>query len=193
MSVATDPFAEIDAAPAPQIPAPRRTGSPAAIKFAVDLMVNKLGAEQDVAQRQAEALAPRQLSELIDRLKPLPNKPKPPAPGAVIEDGMYRNPHTGDIFKVQKAVHGSGNLYAKLLVVDQAWERDADGKILVEGEAHFEYAPGAIRTLQAEWRMNLEQAKQYGALYGVCVRCGKTLTLEASIERAMGRTCAGKI
>jgi hypothetical protein len=198
MTLIADPFEafdEIPAAPAPAAPAPagpRYPASPAAQKYAVDLMVQKLGVERDEAAAKVAAMESREVSQVIDQLRFLPNKPKPPAPGEVTEDGMYRHPETGDIFKVQKAVHGSGNLYAKRLVVDQAWERDADGTVLVQGEAHFEYAPGAIRALKAEWRMTLEQAKYYGSLYGVCIRCGTTLTLEESIERAMGRTCAGK-
>jgi len=191
MTVIADPFDEVQI-DVPQVPVQRRTASPAAIKYAVDLMVQKLGVEREVAQAQAEALEPRKVAEVIDKLRFLPNAPKAPAPDAVTQDGMYRNPETGDIFKVQKAVHGSGNLYAKLLVVDQARELDAEGNVLVKGEAHFEYAPGAIKSIKAEWRMSLEEGKKYGALYGVCVRCSKTLTLEVSIERAMGRTCAGK-
>lgn len=186
-----DPFAEIDAAPV-RVPVQRNAPSPAQVKFAVDLLGRKFGLSEAEATAKVEPLERKAVSEMIDYLKSLPNRPAAPAAGAVTEDGMYRNPETGEIFKVQRAVHGSGNLYAKILVVDQAWERDADGKVVVEGEAHFEYAPGAIKTLRADWKMTRDEAIKYGALYGVCVRCGKTLTLEQSIERAMGKTCFGK-
>jgi hypothetical protein len=198
MTLIADPFEafdEIPAAPAPAAPAPagpRYPASPAAQKYAVDLMVQKLGVERDEAAAKVAAMESREVSQLIDQLRFLPNKPKPPAPGEVTEDGMYRNPGTGDIFKVQKAVHGSGNLYAKRLVVDQAWERDADGTVLVEGETHFEYAPGALKTLKAEWRMTLEDAKEFGELYGVCMDCGTKLTNEKSIARKIGPWCARK-
>lgn len=81
------------------------------------------------------------------------------------------------IFKVQKAVHGSGNLY---------------GKELVNGR--FEYFKGARRLLLAEGRrMTLEEAKAYGALYGTCCVCGRTLTNETSIEAGIDPVCAGRL
>lgn len=189
MTVTDDPFADIEIPAAEVAPAVTYPPSPAQVKFAVDLLGRKLGVDLETATARVEAMERREVTRLIDDLKALPNKPQP---GAVTEDGMYRNPVTGDIYKVQRAVHGTGNLYAKLLVVDRAWERAEDGTVLVQGEAHFDYAQGAIRELKAEWRMTLEQSKQFGALYGVCVRCAATLTREDSIERGMGATCAGK-
>lgn len=90
-----------------------------------------------------------------------------------VEAGIYLL--NGVVHKVQKAVHGSGNLYAKVL---------QDGA--------FVYAPGAIRSLLPEHRMTLEQAKEYGHLYGVCCNCGATLTDEKSIEAGIGPVCAKK-
>ena len=118
----------------------------------------------------------------IDRLKGELNSAKRAQKSAKpatpeLEAGMYRK---GDkIFKVQRAVHGSGNLYAKELV-----QYD-------DGFA-FEYAPGAIRKLTSADRMTLEQAKAWGALYGTCCQCGKTLTDEKSIENGIGPVCATK-
>jgi hypothetical protein len=40
--------------------------------------------------------------------------------------------------------------------------------------------------------MSLEEAKAFGRLYGVCVRCGATLTDEQSIEAGIGPVCAGR-
>lgn len=98
-----------------------------------------------------------------------------------IEDGMYIL--NGVIYKVQHAVHGSGRQYAKRLVPpDNQGER-----------AEFIYAPGTVGWLRPEHRMTREQAREFGALYGTCVRCGRVLTREDSIERMMGRICADKI
>jgi hypothetical protein len=91
----------------------------------------------------------------------------------VTEDGIYLL--DGQVFKVQRAVHGSGRLYAKTLV---------DGR--------WEYAPGAMRALAAQDKMTLEQAKQYGRLYGTCCVCGRTLTNEESISAGIGPVCATK-
>lgn len=102
------------------------------------------------------------------------------APKVVTEDGMYQSV-AGIIYKVQKAVHGSGGLYAKKLVQDS------------DGNWSFAYAPGAIRGLTPAMRMTPEQAKEFGQLYGICCRCAAPLTDETSIERGMGPICAGKL
>lgn len=102
-------------------------------------------------------------------------------------DGMYRIVEArggygaGSIFKVQIAVHGSGHLYAKVLVVDGP------------GQGHFEFAQGAIRLLTVADRMSGDEAAEFGRLYGICIVCGATLTDEASIERGIGPICAGKV
>lgn len=95
---------------------------------------------------------------------------------AVTEEGMYRLVN-GQIFKVVRALYGSGQLYAKRLT---------DYGI-------FETAKGAMRLIAAQDRMTAEQAAEYGKLYGRCVRCQAPLTDEESIERGMGPVCAGKI
>jgi hypothetical protein len=94
---------------------------------------------------------------------------------------MYRDPRNGSIYKVQKAVHGSGHLYAKSLVVHGP------------GSAEFQMAPGMVRKIKLDWRMTVDEARTYGALYGVCVRCGRTLTDETSIAEGIGPICASKI
>lgn len=91
-----------------------------------------------------------------------------------VTEGMYRIAD-GTVFKVQKAVHGSGNLYAKRLTEDG-----------------FEYAPGAIRRLTLADKMTLDEAKAWGVLYGTCCVCGRTLTDETSIAQGIGPVCAGK-
>lgn len=95
-------------------------------------------------------------------------------------DGIYRD-DDGIIWKVQVAVHGSGQLYAKRLYVTQ----DPDGKRV----GHFEYVAGAIHRLRADQRVSLDEARKYGALYGVCIACGATLTDETSIAAGLGPVC----
>lgn len=119
----------------------------------------------------------------------------PPAPKAqgrsVTEDGMYRTPD-GEIFKVQRAVHGSGQLYAKRLISVEPYEKVKRGKTVTVTH-EFVYAPGAIRDLSADMRMTLAQAVEYGALYGVCCVCSTTLTSEKSIEAGIGPICGGRV
>lgn len=107
--------------------------------------------------------------------------PGPTQPRPELADGMYRK--DGVIYKVQHAVNGSGNQYAKEL------------KVRVRGgdaEVWFEYAPGMVGRLRDEHKMCLEEAKQFGALYGTCCVCGRTLTNEESIAEGIGPVCRGK-
>lgn len=119
------------------------------------------------------------ISRWIDRLIAKVRELRKARPVVEIEDGMYVL--DGTIYKVQHAVHGSGNQYAKRLVAGAPGER-----------ATFVYAPGVVRKLRPEHRMTLDQAREWGALYGTCVRCGRVLTREDSIERMMGSTCYEK-
>lgn len=122
-------------------------------------------------------------SELIGKLVNCPFK----TPTHAIEDGMYQDPNSGTIWKVQynKATGDGRHLYAKRLHVEQIAEN--------EWHCHFAYEGGAIRDIKPEWRMTLEQAKTFGALYGVCCVCGRTLTDEVSIEEGIGPICGGRL
>jgi hypothetical protein len=99
---------------------------------------------------------------------------------AELEAGMYRT-SDGRIFKVQKAVHGSGRMYAKELVTHG------------HGDAEFVYARGIVHTLDASQKLSLEDAKKYGALYGSCIVCARTLTNEESIAAGIGPVCGGRL
>jgi len=98
--------------------------------------------------------------------------------------GMYRHPVDGRIWKVQVAVHGSGYLYAKLLEVPGEGE---------DFTPYFEMDRGAIFKIELSWRMTIEEAKQFGALYGTCCVCARTLTKEESIAAGIGPVCATKV
>ncbi|MFA5196012.1 MAG: DUF6011 domain-containing protein [Bacteroidales bacterium] len=100
-------------------------------------------------------------------------------PPVEISDGIYL--FEGSVYKVQHAVHASGMQYTKQLV-----RSDYAGR-----EARFKKVTGIISKLQPEHKMTLEQAAEYGALYGVCCNCGRTLTNEGSIEAGIGPVCLG--
>jgi hypothetical protein len=133
-------------------------------------------------------------SELIGELRDAPRahrRPKPDPSVKITEDGMYR---IGEqIYKVQVAVHGSGFLYAKRLVIDSPAVRDANGNISQPGQAHYERDASAMAKLLPEHRLTLADAKGFGDLYGVCMRCAATLTDEDSIAAGAGPVCRGKI
>lgn len=160
------------------------------INFLIKLMGERgLPWTQETLDKLTKRDASELISTLLDTPKPkIPAKPKGPKTTATgpeeITEGMYQSP-TGTIFKVQKAVHGSGHLYAKVL------ETDTDPVTGVT-EAWFSYAAGAVRKIKPEWRMTHEQASAFGSLYGMCCACSRTLTDEDSQYNGYGRICAGK-
>jgi hypothetical protein len=178
------------------VEAPTGDPSPAQAKLMANLILELLDLDReawkqamDYTQRMSGRWTPgrdgnasRWIDRLIAKLGELRTAARQPAPGAPeLADGTYVL--EGQIFKVRHAVHGSGRQYASLLVPPA--EEGADATWEYKGQA-------PLRQLTAEHLLTPELAKQYGALYGVCVRCGRTLTREDSIERMMGSTCYGK-
>lgn len=140
----------------------------------------KLLAERDlgVTLEWFRALPTRKLaSEAIDSALTRPRREV--TPEAELTAGIYQ---VGElVYKVQRAVHGSGKMVAKLLEVSEF------------GSASFAYQGLATRFIPAGTEpMTLDQAKAFGALYGVCCNCGRTLTDEGSIEAGIGPVCAKK-
>lgn len=88
-------------------------------------------------------------------------------------EGIYLN--NQGVFKLYTTQ--SGYLFAKKLQQNGSWEG----------------VPGAANKIRPETKMTLEQAKQYGKMYGMCMLCGRTLTDEKSIEAGIGPVCADKI
>ncbi len=80
----------------------------------------------------------------------------------------------GEVFKVQ--ISAAGHAYAKHLI---------DGS--------FTYEAGAVRKIKPEHMMTLDQAREYGRMYGVCCECGKLLTNEVSVTEGIGPICSGRI
>jgi hypothetical protein len=106
----------------------------------------------------------------------------------VTEEGMYRTPN-GEIYKVVRAVHGSGRLYAKKMV------KLAEPRPYRNGFRSFDFVtqPGMLRRLSSGMRMTLEEAKTWGQIYGACCVCGAVLTDETSIELGIGPKCGNRI
>ena len=128
----------------------------------------------------------------VRHVGPCPTKPVVGATvpvAKVDQDGIYRA-DDGTFYKVQIAKQGSGNLYAKKLVVRETGALRTDGTPEYTGS--FTYAPGAIHTLRADQRLTSDAAKAFGSLYGICCACGADLTDEVSIATGLGRICRGK-
>jgi len=166
----------------------------------LDLAWNKMEDPTSGSVVEISTLSKRDASRMIKLLLDtpkvnLPSNPATPAPAADLEAGMYMvsldNGPEMKIYKVQKAVHGSGKMYAKVLVTDVPAIFE-DGKVVRPAEAHFDYAPGIVARLRPEHKMTTEQAKAFGCLYGTCCACAKTLTDENSIFNGFGKWCANK-
>lgn len=153
--------------------------------------------------RLRQGLAQYAASQVISMLKRLPVRPvetsdkESPSSGTaarVTEDGMYRNPETGQVIKVQwnKASGDGRRLYAKVAVILAEAERDANGKIHRPADVEFRYAHGLIHRVRPEWRMTIEEQAEWGRLYGVCCNCHRTLTDETSIALGIGPVCRSK-
>ena len=187
------------------LPEPKTTERPASdrmVKYVEDLANERdipeevrTGALLMIADHRAEraVLGFDVARAFINKYANAARKPRQstPAAGTVERDGMYRNPATGEIFKLQfnRATGDGTRLYAKRLVIEVEPVRE-DGKIVTPAVVRFDYAAGAMRQIRPEWRMTIEEARSFGSLYGTCMRCGRTLTLESSIDAAMGRICA---
>jgi hypothetical protein len=123
--------------------------------------------------------ASRWIDRLIAKLREVraARKAAAPAAGQRVElaDGVYRL--NGQLYMVQHAVHGSGNQYAK--------------RIVLEGNSvSAEYARGIISRLRPEMALTAEEAKAFGDVYGMCVFCLRDLTDERSKAVGYGRKCA---
>lgn len=125
------------------------------------------------------------LSEPQPAPSPTP-EPEPPISERLspATEGFYL--HEGKIYKVQRAVHRSGHLYAKMLVLERRSEGDRRG-------AGWVYVKGVVNKLHQDLRMTEEEAAAFGKLYGICCICGTQLNNEVSIERGIGPVCAKKM
>lgn len=168
-------------------------------------LINKLKGERDISMNSArlsgevaldtgrdlwrQGLFTRDMaSRVINVLTACPKKAAPTP-----SEGMHK--FGGVIFKVLRAVNGSGHLYAKALVwkpCDEPLCDEYHGCAPV-GRWGFEYVQGAVNNLSEATRLDADEAAEFGQLYGVCCVCGRTLTDEESIARGIGPVCLGKL
>jgi hypothetical protein len=100
-----------------------------------------------------------------------------------LEDGMYRKAD-GTIVKVYHTVHGANQQAAKVLVVTGVEPGKYEGEFVYQGKR-------GLKGLDASMLLSQEEAAKLGQVYGFCVRCARTLTLEESQHVGYGKTCAG--
>lgn len=117
----------------------------------------------------------------------------PPKPAVLqeLQDGMYRNPNTGTIYKVYHTVHGNNIQVAKRLMINNSDAAYYEGQGPVRVKFKYE-GRAPLKHLKPEYRLSLEQAREFGALYGTCCVCARTLTNELSIALGIGPVCGDR-
>ena len=142
--------------------------------------------EKDIAKREIGAKwDPKAKSWWVPRstldTKDVPTRWLPSvdfeAPEPITEDGIYR--FNGVIYKIQWNQERS-RLYGKRLVVG------------TEVEPVWTYEPGVLSMIAGAEKLTLEEAQQFGHMYGQCIVCGRTLSNESSIAAGIGPICAQK-
>lgn len=130
--------------------------------------------------REAGTLTKKVVSLSIEALLAIPRNERSKPESVEIAEGFYEV--DGTVYKVQRAVHGSGNLYGKRLVVSD----DKKGEFVYEAGVPRRLANAGAQPL------TLDRAKELGHLYGICCVCSRTLTNEDSIRAGIGPWCATK-
>lgn len=135
-----------------------------------------------------DIVAQSDVSKFIDALKKCPTREQVEASHHMdyiaervtrkqqeLTDGMYRS-HRDIIYKVYHTQ--TGQQVAKRLVDDypNGWKFKYEGK----APLHF---------LKPTERMSIDDAMEFGKIYGQCCMCGRTLTDELSIEMGIGPVC----
>ena len=100
---------------------------------------------------------------------------------AELEDGIYRRPSDGEIFKVYHTQKGH-QVAKRLVVLSDSVDEAKTAEFQYEGKR-------PLKTITSDMRMTLEEARKYGAVYGVCCCCSRTLTDELSIYLGIGPVC----
>ncbi len=132
----------------------------------------------EVIATQPDIMTKAAASKTIDLMTKLPyiqtKTTQAPDKKVGLEVGYYIL--NDNFFKVVRSP-STGNLYAKQYI-DGTWE----------------YTSGAVYQLKKNdaQLMTLEDAKKFGAIYGTCVVCGRTLTAEQSVEAGIGPVCSSK-
>jgi hypothetical protein len=152
------------------------------LSFARNLIKNKDGGMELLNQllqshnvNSLEQLPKVIVSGIINTLKSAPEQPL-----AISEVGAYLS--DGTIYSIRL-----GKESQKF----QVWYHDTTQNKYVR-EANGFTEKDLLKKLQPTDRLTLELAIKYSAQTGICVHCGRTLTLRKSVVAGMGQVCASK-
>lgn len=105
------------------------------------------------------------------------------------EPGLYVDPQTGAFYLLK--LSQSNRLYALDLVINDRGEKNPDGTWKTRPRFEWVYENGGAKAkqLRVDWKATREQVKQWGDIWGTCIKCHAELTKQVSIEQGMGPTC----
>lgn len=135
---------------------------------------------RDMGVTDLEAMSAKQASFLLDALVPAARRAdterrviqEAEAAASGLTEGVYmRNGTPIKVYPPREKAHGV--LLAKQLTSDGTWA----------------YLGAASRFVTVDMRITAEEAKQYGADFGICCCCGRELTDEKSIMLGVGPVC----
>jgi|SRR6185369_1230218 len=111
--------------------------------------------------------------------------------------GVYYDP-TDDAYYRVRRTKDRARTYAEKLVVETAAVVDSAGKVTTPAKVRFSYedAKGKVFDLvrRPELKIDLDKARDFGAAYGVCLRCGRGLKSNSPhIKEMIGPVCYRKI
>ena len=132
----------------------------------------------------ADQLAQSDASTFINQLKKCGKRGSGSASAEITEDGIYRT--NGTIYKVYWNREQTRLLAKELIIISKGDQ--AKG---IPAKVRFDYVGLASRFVNAEDKMPYEEAKDFGALYGICV-FGHPLTDEVSIHLGIGPICGAR-
>ena len=146
------------------------------ISYLNSLMKNKMVPSQFVGM-DINPLSTPEASELIKILLAQPDAVKSASTTKAKKDyapeGFYS--FEGEVYRVVTSAYGTR--YAKKLVAKS-------------GKGTWEYSPDITPLLDISHLVSLEEAKQFGKIYGFCMVCGRTLTDPESVANGIGPICA---
>lgn len=131
---------------------------------------------------QARMLDRYDASRLIDRLKASPVDQE----GVAVGIGVYRRDDT--IYVVRKNRTNEGLHARRLVEIGGRRLTEADTVVNIE----FKYDADALRRLQPEDQMTLEEARPFVLRYGRCIACDTPLSDATSVARGIGPVCVKK-
>lgn len=144
---------------------PLRPATERQVAYLLSLAATRQGGADAVSKVDLKAIDFDSASRLIESLKAAPEQK------VVIEVGAYR--HDGTVYSVRSTVE-SHRLYA-VYWTGTGWSvRDYN----------------IVRWIKPEERLSLSEAKQFGAMTGMCCHCGRTLTDPKSVYAGIGPICA---